>query len=226
VQRRNLVVAIDGPSGSGKSTVAREVAIALELRYLDTGAMYRAVTWLALHRELDLSDAAELTGLAEHAELEVTANPRGPRIVAAGIDVSAEVRGPQVTAAVSAVSAVAGVRQAMLRRQREIIGEGGIVVEGRDIGTVVVPDAPVKIFLTADPSTRAQRRSRQDGTGQATPQLAATQADLVRRDVADSTRVASPLVQAPDALVVDSSALGVDQVVAAVLERARTVMAG
>jgi cytidylate kinase len=113
----------------------------------------------------------------------------------------------------------------MVRRQREIIGDGGIVVEGRDIGTTVVPDAAVKIFLTADASTRAQRRSRQDGTGQAVAQVATTEADLLRRDAADSTRVASPLQQAPDALVVDSSALGIDEVVAAVLDRARTVMA-
>lgn len=226
MERRNLVVAIDGPSGSGKSTVARKVAIALDLRYLDTGAMYRAVTWLALSRELDLSDDVALTALAEHAELEITADPHAPRIVAGGTDVSAEVRSRRVTAAVSAVSAVAAVRQAMVRRQREIIADGGIVVEGRDIGTTVAPDAPVKIFLTADASTRAQRRSRQDGTGAADQQVAHTEADLIRRDVADSTRVASPLQQAPDALVVDSSALGIDEVVAAVLERARTVMAG
>jgi cytidylate kinase len=225
VQRRNLVVAIDGPSGSGKSTVAREVAIALELRYLDTGAMYRAVTWLALDRGLDLADAAALTELAEHAELEITANPREPRILAAGTDVSTAVRSAPVTAAVSTVSAVAGVRHAMVRRQRDVIGDGGIVVEGRDIGTTVAPDALVKIFLTADAATRAQRRSRQDGTGQAAPQIADTEADLVRRDVADSTRAASPLLQAPDAVVVDSSGLGVEQVVATVVDRARTVIA-
>jgi cytidylate kinase len=225
VQRRNLVVAIDGPSGSGKSTVAREVASALELRYLDTGAMYRAVTWLALDRGLDLSAAADLTSVAEHADLQVTLDPRAPRIVAAGVEVSTEVRSAAVTASVSTVSAVPGVRAAMVRRQREIIGDGGIVVEGRDIGTTVVPDAAVKIFLTADASTRAQRRSRQDGTGQAVAQVATTEADLLRRDAADSTRIASPLQRAPDALVVDSSALGIGEVVAVVLTRARSVMA-
>jgi cytidylate kinase len=224
VQRRNLVVAIDGPSGSGKSTVARAVATALDLRYLDTGAMYRAVTWLALQRGVDLTAAATLVELADHAALDITADPRAPRIVAAGVDVSEAVRGPEVTGAVSAISAVAGVRSAMVRRQREIIGDGGIVVEGRDIGTTVAPGAPVKVFLTADPATRAQRRSRQDGTGEANRQLAATEADLLRRDVADSNRAASPLQQAADALVVDSSALDVDEVVAAVLERARSVM--
>jgi CMP/dCMP kinase len=226
VQRRNLVVAIDGPSGSGKSTVAREVAIALELRYLDTGAMYRAVTWLALRGGIDLRVAAALTELAEHADLQITTDPRAPAIVADGIDVSAEVRSAYVTTAVSAVSAVAGVRSAMVRRQREIIGEGGIVVEGRDIGSTVAPDAPVKVFLTADAATRAQRRSRQDGIGQASDQVADTESDLLRRDAADSSRAASPLQQAPDAMVVDSSALDVAQVVAAVLERARTVEVG
>jgi cytidylate kinase len=226
VQRRNLIVAIDGPSGSGKSTVAREVAIALELRYLDTGAMYRAVTRLALCRGLDLSSATALTELAEHADLQVTADPRAPAIVADGTDVSREVRGPGVTTAVSTVSAVPGVRTAMVNRQREIIGDGGIVVEGRDIGTTVVPDAPVKVFLTADAATRAQRRSRQDGNGAASGQVASTQADLARRDAADSSRAASPLQQAPDALVVDSSALGIDEVVATIVAQARTVVVG
>jgi CMP/dCMP kinase len=224
VQRRNLVVAIDGPSGSGKSTVAREVAIALDLRYLDTGAMYRAVTWLALQRRIDLAAAAELTELAEHAPLDIAADPTCPRIVADGVDVNEAVRSASVTAAVSTVSAVAGVRAAMVRRQRKIIGDGGIVVEGRDIGTTVAPDAAVKVFLTADAATRAQRRSRQDGLGDASEQVAATEADLVRRDQADSRRVASPLHQAPDALVVDSSALDIAQVVAAVLDRARSVV--
>ena len=146
--------------------------------------------------------------------------------MADGTDVSIEVRSQQVTAAVSTVSAVPGVRNAMVRRQREIIGAGGIVVEGRDIGSTVVPDAPVKVFLTADATTRAQRRSRQDGIGADGPALAHTEADLVRRDTADSSRTASPLQQASDALVVDSSALDIDQVVAAVLERARTVVIG
>jgi cytidylate kinase len=226
VQRRNLVVAIDGPSGSGKSTVARRVAIALGLRYLDTGAMYRAVTWLALHRGVDLSRADELAELAARAELTVTANPEAPTIVVDGIDVSVEVRSPEVTAAVSTVSAVPGVRAAMVKRQREIIGTGGIVVEGRDIGSTVAPDAPVKVFLTADASTRAERRSLQDGAGVAAGAVASTEADLRRRDTADSTRVVSPLQQAPDATVVDSSGLDIDQVVRVVLDRARAAVPG
>jgi len=224
VQRRNIVVAIDGPSGSGKSTVARQVASALGLRYLDTGAMYRAVTWLALREGVPAEDEAALIGLAETADLEITADPVGPRICAAGVDVSNEVRSPQVTAAVSAVSAVPGVREAMVCRQREIIGEGGIVVEGRDIGTAVAPGAAVKVFLTADAAVRADRRDRQDGGREAASEgVAATAAQMARRDAADSTRAASPLRQPPDALVIDSSALAIDQVVAKVLEAASVV---
>jgi cytidylate kinase len=224
VERRNLVVAIDGPSGSGKSTVARGAATALGLRYLDTGAMYRAVSWLALHRELDLADSDALADLAAHAELEITPDPAAPRIVAAGTDVTELVRGPEVTTAVSTVSAVPGVRAAMVARQREIIGAGGIVVEGRDIGSTVAPDAGVKVFLTADAATRAGRRARQDGVGGGAV-LAATEADLARRDQADSTRAASPLQQASGATLVDSSALAIEAVVARVVELAEAAMA-
>jgi cytidylate kinase len=219
VQRRELVVAIDGPSGSGKSTVARAVARAAGLRYLDTGAMYRAVTWLALRDGLDLAAGERLAELAAHAALDVRADPVDPTILADGADVTALVRGAEVTAAVSTVSAVPGVREVMVRRQREVIGAGGIVVEGRDIGTTVAPDAPVKIFLTADPAIRARRRSRQPGESTASAGLEGTQAELARRDAADSSRPASPLTQAADAVVIDSSSLDVDRVVALVVDR-------
>lgn len=217
--RRDLVVAIDGPSGSGKSTVARAVARALALRYLDTGAMYRALTWLALERGLDLSRSQLLAELAAHSDLVVRTDPDAPGICVGEVDVSAAVRSPAVTAAVSTVSAVPGVRTAMVRRQRELIGSGGIVVEGRDIGTAVAPDARVKVFLTADSATRADRRTRQD----AAASLTSTEADLLRRDAADSARRASPLRQAPDALVIDSSSLDVDDVVTVILDAARSV---
>ncbi|HWB65626.1 MAG TPA: (d)CMP kinase [Mycobacteriales bacterium] len=213
MQRRKLVVAIDGPSGSGKSTVARTLARRLGLRYLDTGAMYRAVTWLALHAELDLSDPTAVGDLASAAQLTVSIDPARPKVLADGLDVTAEVRSAAVTAAVSQVSAVPAVRAVMVQRQRELIGDGDIVVEGRDIGTTVVPDAPVKVFLTADPSTRAARRTRQE-LGRQTPNaLAGTQAALAVRDAADAGRSASPLAQAPDAVVIDSSALDVTAVV-------------
>jgi cytidylate kinase len=221
VQRRNLVVAIDGPSGSGKSTVARGVAAQLGLRYLDTGAMYRALTWLALDKGLALDSGPDLEALAATALLQVVPDPQAPAILADGTDVTEAVRGADVTAAVSAVSAVPGVRTAMVARQREIIGKGGIVVEGRDIGTTVAPDAPVKVFLVADPAARASRRALQDACGApAASTVAATEADLARRDAADSTRAASPLAQAPDAVVIDSTDLDADDVIARVLELA------
>jgi cytidylate kinase len=220
-----MVVAIDGPSGSGKSTVARGAASALELRYLDTGAMYRAVTWLALRRGIPVDDARALAELAAAAELAITADPAAPAISAEGTDVSQLVRSAEVTVAVSAVSADAGVRAAMVARQRAIIGEGGIVVEGRDIGTTVAPDAAVKIFLTADSATRARRRADQDGQSTAAAALAGTEADLTRRDAADSSRAASPLAQAPDAIVIDSSALSPEQVVARIVDEATRVNA-
>jgi cytidylate kinase len=221
VQRRNLVVAIDGPSGSGKSTVARGVAAQLGLRYLDTGAMYRALTWLALDKGLALDSGPDLEALAATALLQVVPDPQAPAILADGTDVTDAVRGADVTAAVSAVSAVPGVRTAMVARQREIIGAGGIVVEGRDIGTTVAPDAPVKVFLVADPAARASRRALQDACGApAASTVAATEADLARRDAADSTRAASPLAQAPDAVVIDSTDLDADDVIARVLELA------
>ena len=225
MQRRNLCVAIDGPSGSGKSTVARGVAAKLGFRYLDTGAMYRALTWLALRDGVDLASAAALDALAASALLQVVPDPDAPAILADGVDVTEAVRGAEVTAAVSAVSAVPGVRTAMVARQRELIGAGGIVVEGRDIGTTVAPDAPVKVFLVADPAARAQRRALQDAGGAraAAVAVAATEADLARRDEADSSRTASPLTQAPDAVVIDSTALDADAVIARVLELAERV---
>ena len=213
-----LVIAIDGPSGSGKSTVARGVARSLGLRYLDTGAMYRAATWLVLDRGIDPHDPAAVAALAVAARIEPTTDPGSPAIAIEGRDVTAAIRSGPVTAAVSAVSAVPEVRAAMVRRQRELIGAGGIVVEGRDIGTTVAPDAPVKVFLTADPGVRASRRGREiAGAVPDASTLSRTGEELARRDAADSGRAASPLAQAPDAVVVDSSSLRPDEVVELVL---------
>ena len=214
-QPPTLVIAIDGPSGSGKSTVARGVAAALDLRYLDTGAMYRAVTWLALNRRVPLDDVAALVELAQHGALEITTTPTPAVVTADGHDVTEAIRGVDVTAAVSQVSAVPGVRSALVRRQRELIGDGGIVVEGRDIGTAVAPDAPVKIFLTADPEARARRRAAETAAA-----VAATKDSLARRDALDSGRVASPMTQAPDAVVVDSTSLSADEVIARIVAEA------
>jgi CMP/dCMP kinase len=207
----SVVIAVDGPSGSGKSTTARGVALRLGLRYLDTGAMYRAVTWAVLQRGVDVDDPAAVAVAASDVHLEVGTDPAAPTIKADGVDVAGPIRGPQVTASVSAVSAVPAVRTLLVDRQRELIGAGGIVVEGRDIGAVVVPDAPLKIFLTAESAERAARRHAE--TGGAPDQVAATEADLTRRDTLDSTRTASPLAQADDAVVVDTTELGLDDVI-------------
>lgn len=219
-----LVVAIDGPSGSGKSTVARGVASALGLRYLDTGAMYRAVTWLVLHRGLAPEDERAVTELGANVRLDISTAAAPATIAVDGVDVTAEIRSPAVTAAVSAVSAHDGVRRAMVARQRELIGEGGIVVEGRDIGTTVAPDADVKIFLTADERVRAQRRGAEIIGGTADDAvLTATSEALRRRDAADAGRTASPLTQAPDATVVDATDLDADAVIGRIVDMAKEV---
>jgi CMP/dCMP kinase len=214
VQR--CVVAIDGPSGSGKSTVARRLAAALDAAYLDTGAMYRAVTWAVLRDGVDLTDPEAVTKVAVEAELAMTADPHQPHIAVDGRWVDEPIRGPEVTGAVSAVASVPTVRRLMVAQQREIIaGADRIVVEGRDIGTVVAPDAELKVFLTADPQERARRRSAETAADHA-----ATAADLARRDELDSTRAASPLQKAEDAVELDTTTMAIDDVVSTLQELA------
>ncbi len=204
-----VVVAIDGPSGSGKSTVSRRLATALDGRYLDTGAMYRAVTWAVLRAGVDPADTDAVAKIAQDVVVVSGTDPAQPHISVDGVAVDAEIRGAEVTAAVSAVSAVAQVRALLVARQREIISETPrIVVEGRDIGTVVAPLADLKVFLTASSTERARRRSLENATD-----VAATEADLARRDSLDSSRVADPLRRADDAVALDSTALGIDEVV-------------
>ncbi len=208
-----VVVAVDGPSGSGKSTVSRRLAQALGALYLDTGAMYRAVTWAVLHARVDPHDAETVTKIAVEVDLTIGTDPADPHIAVDGANLDGPIRGPEVTAAVSSVSAVPGVRQALVARQREIIAAtartgSGIVVEGRDIGMVVAPDADLKVFLTASAAERARRRATEHSAD-----VHLTAADMERRDRLDSTRAADPLAQAPDAIVLDSTELGIDQVV-------------
>ncbi|MGA4545684.1 (d)CMP kinase [Uniformispora flossi] len=210
-----IVVAVDGPSGSGKSSVSRDVARTLGLRYLDTGAMYRAMTWWMLHNGIDVHDTDAVAAAADKPELVSGTDPDGPTIHADGVDVAGPIRGPEVTGAVSAVSAVPEVRARLVALQRAVIGDGGIVVEGRDIGTAVAPDAPVKLYLTASEAARAARRNA-EGTDPARD-LAATQADLARRDALDSGRATSPLSMAEGATLVDTTAMNREQVVAHVL---------
>jgi cytidylate kinase len=210
VRAGRCVVAVDGPSGSGKSTVSRRLASALGARYLDTGAMYRAVTWAVLRSGVDPNDAESVAKVAGEVELEIGVDPEAPRISADGIAIDQEIRGPQVTAAVSAVAAVPAVRELLVALQRASIAAAGrIVVEGRDIGSVVAPDADLKVYLTASADARAQRRSAENAAD-----LSLTAADLARRDRLDSTRVADPLRQASDAVVLDTTELGIDEVVA------------
>jgi CMP/dCMP kinase len=206
----SVVVAMDGPSGSGKSSTSRGVARRLELRYLDTGAMYRAVTWWMLQHDVDVEDAAAVAAHADDPVLVSGTDPDAPTITVDGTDVAGPIRSPEVTAAVSAVSAVPEVRARLLRMQREIIGDGGIVVEGRDIGTAVAPDAEVKVYLTADPEARAARRTA-ELTGGA--DVTVTQESLLRRDRLDSGRTASPLAMAEGAHHIDTTPFTLDEVI-------------
>jgi cytidylate kinase len=214
------VVAIDGPAGSGKSTVARGIARALGVPTLDTGAMYRSVTLAAMEAGVALDDADAVAAVADAAELEL-----GDGVVRlGGRDVSAEIRGPDVTAAVSTVAGHPAVRAILVRRQRAWVEDhGGGVVEGRDIGTVVLPDAPVKVFLTARDDVRAARRQRDEEAADRATDVGVVQAAIDTRDRADASlgRAVRPEDAAPDALVIDTSALSADDVVAQIVARAR-----
>jgi cytidylate kinase len=215
------VIAIDGPSGSGKSTVARGVAARLGLEVLDTGAMYRAVTLAALERDVDVHDPVACEAAAIDAQIVVDGT-----VLLDGRDVSAEIRGPEVTAAVSTVSAHPGVRTVLVARQRDWVEtHGGGVVEGRDIGTVVFPDAPVKVFLTASDEARAARRALDEADAARGTTVDEVAAALARRDALDSTRVASPLVAAADAIVVDNTRRDVGDVIDEIVRRAEAAFA-
>jgi CMP/dCMP kinase len=212
------VVAVDGPSGSGKSTVSRRLAAALGARYLDTGAMYRAVTWAVLQAGIDPGDAEAVAKVAEDAQVTSGTDPEHPTIRLDGVAVDTEIRSPEVTGVVSAVAAVPAVRRLLVAQQREIIAAAGsIVVEGRDIGTVVAPDADLKVYLTASADARAHRRSTEVAAD-----LDATAADLARRDRLDSTRATDPLAKADDAVELDTTGLSIDEVVA----RLRALLGG
>ena len=201
---------MDGPSGAGKSTASRRAAHALGVRYLDTGAMYRALTWWLLEHGVDVGDAVAVARLAADPVIEVGTDPDAPWTRVDGADVSAAIRTREVTDAVSAVASVPQVRTHLIARQREIIADGpGIVAEGRDIGTVVAPDAPVKVFLTADSAARAQRRTAEAAWS--------TQADQDRRDRLDAAQSG----RAADAVEIDSTGLDLDEVVATIVRLAR-----
>jgi cytidylate kinase len=204
-----VVVAIDGPSGSGKSSTSRGVADRLGLRYLDTGAMYRAITWWMLRHDIPVDDPAAVAARCGEPEIASGTDPSAPTITVDGVDVAAAIRTPEVTGAVSAVSAVPQVRARLLTLQRAVIDGGGIVVEGRDIGSAVAPDAEVKVYLTADAGARAARRAAEEGGSD----VSATESSLLARDQIDSTRTASPLMIAEGAVHVDTTPYTLAEVV-------------
>ncbi|MBO2465964.1 (d)CMP kinase [Actinomadura sp. LCR2-06] len=211
---------MDGPSGSGKSSASKGVARALGLRYLDTGAMYRAMTWWMLRNGVPVGDAEAVAARAGDPVIVSGTDPDAPTIGVDGQDVSDPIRTREVTNAVSAVSAVPAVRARLVALQREIMADGGIVVEGRDIGTVVAPDAPVKVYLTASEEVRAARRAK-DLAADPGASVTVTQAEQARRDRLDSTRKASPLAKAADAHEIDSTELGLAEVIEAVVRLAK-----
>ena len=219
------VIALDGPSGSGKSTVARGVAQALGWRYVDTGATYRAATLAVLRAGTELTDTNAVTDVVGRASIDLATDPGAATVHLDGEDVTSVVRGTEVTAAVSAVSAVPAVRTQLVALQRRLAGDSGAVLEGRDIGTAVFPEAPVKVFLDASAEVRAARRAGDTDAGVSVPSgqtaVAAVAADLARRDRLDSSRTTSPMQAAPDAVHLDSSTLDAAQVVERVLDLAR-----
>lgn len=206
-----LIIAIDGPSGSGKSTLGRLLAAALNLLYIDTGSMYRTVALGVIEAGLDPTDQEAVTALAENLNIDFEGKPDSLRVLMKGRDVTELIRTDRVTNMSSIVSTISGVRRAMVARQREI-GKRGAVLNGRDIGTVVFPDAHIKFFLTANPRERAERRFREDNLKNATISFDETFAEMTERDRRDSTRTDSPLKAAEDAIAIDSTSLSIDEV--------------
>jgi cytidylate kinase len=217
---RRIVIAIDGPSGAGKSTIAKAVAHRLGYVYIDTGAMYRAVGLWAMRAGIPLDDAHKLEELARHAEIEFAA--ASTTVLLNGEDVTEAIRDRPISEAASKVSAISGVRRAMVDAQRRMSEGASVVMEGRDIGTVVFPDADVKIFLDANPGARAERRVLElRAKGQNAAADAITR-EMAERDLRDSTRADSPLVQAPDAVYLDSTGLSIEEVQESVLKIVRS----
>ncbi|MDK1347300.1 (d)CMP kinase [Streptomyces sp. 378] len=219
-----VIVAIDGPSGTGKSSTSKAVAAQLGLSYLDTGAQYRAITWWMVNNGIDIDDPASIAAAAGKPEIVSGTNPGGPTITVDGVDVAGPIRTQEVTSKVSAVSAVPEVRARITELQRSIAASAtqGIVVEGRDIGTTVLPDADLKIFLTASAEARAARRSGELKGAD----VHSTREALIKRDAADSSRKASPLAKADDAVEVDTTALTLAQVIECVVTLVEEKRAG
>ncbi|MCC7173874.1 MAG: (d)CMP kinase [Bryobacterales bacterium] len=216
---KRIVVAIDGPAGAGKSTVARRLAGRLGFLYIDSGAMYRAVGLWALRAGIDLADAHRLSQLAAGAAIQLESG--SSRVLLNGEDVTEAIRTPEVSQAASRVSTFAGVRQAMVAGQRRMAEQSSVVMEGRDIGSVVFPEAEIKIFLDADPAVRAERRLLENAGKGEPMDRAAVSREMRQRDERDRTRAEAPLVQAPDAVYLDSTSMTIDEVVEAILRLVR-----
>lgn len=222
--KKNLIIAIDGPSGAGKSTLGRMLARELNLLYIDTGSMYRAVALAVMESSISANDDVAVGSLAGRLDIDLKGDPDSLRVTLGGRDVTEEIRSEDVTHLSSIISTIPEVRRAMVARQREM-GARGAVLNGRDIGTVVFPNADVKFFLTAIPEERAQRRFAEESEQDAQVNFADTLADMTERDRRDSTRADSPLKSADDAIIVDSTGLSIQQVfeemMAAVREKMR-----
>ena len=216
------IIAIDGPSGSGKSSTSRGVAQRLDLRYVDTGAMYRAMTWWMLTQGVDIDDPAAIAERCGEPVIELGVDPAAPVVRVDGRDVSIDIREAAVAGAVSRVAAVPQVRERLVRSQRDMVDEAlvsgsGVVMEGRDIGTVVLPHADLKVYLTADVEARAARRALEESQRSGSGSVSAAQENLQSRDALDTTRAVSPLQQAADAVAIDGTHLTLDEVIDAVI---------
>lgn len=220
-QKKVFSVAIDGPAGAGKSTLAKRIAEQLGFLYIDTGAMYRAATWVVLEQKVDINDHALVAKLVQNADIELKLPDNGQaglRVFLNGADVSFVIRSRIITRFVSAVSAIASVRQILVEKQQQLAAKGNVVMDGRDIGTVVLPQAEVKIFLTASPEIRAQRRLKDMKEMGQLADLDTIIQDIKTRDHFDSTREVSPLRQADDAILINTDNYSADEVVAQVIE--------
>lgn len=214
MRERGIVIAVDGPSGAGKSTISRALSKRLDYLEIDTGAMYRAMAWLAKDRTLDLDDEQAVRNFSHSAEVELQLQNGATRVLANGRDVTQEIRTPEISMLTSKVSKLAPVREAMMSLQRKMGVKGGVILNGRDIGTVVFPDAELKFFLSASAEERGKRRFLELQAKGVAISLESTIQDVVQRDRQDSERELAPLRQAADAIPIDSTGLSIDQVIA------------